>query len=405
MREATDDTAGRQRIEDQVASTDKVGANGEELALRIDERAYGMEQLHLATDIHIFNINLYSGAQSRANVLNYYLLCRDFPDLHVTTSCFTVWRQNKKTNGFAKLIPAITPGFCSEGKPRVRVFFFDDNLEWEGREGSQGICNLRDITTGDFVEFTEGKNGFCREKAGRHTAIHYSSEYRVVLVKANILDAMEDPEYFADIIRRFAEPDEKLLVFMDVNSTIVCHDTIQGKNIVGTLLSTMFEFVELRPSSPFEIEWDGLPVLKVEKKKTFKQLVKEMTVKRHDVYSGFWTEATCSRFFAEMASKGEVRWIGQEHRMDLAAFQQLFQEYLVALQRVTTKDGIAISWFRVFEGLKGKHTVVLNSFGVDTRKVILATVPDERRVLQVTVNHELWDPPDVTQFEGQFRTL
>eukprot|EP00415_Alexandrium_ostenfeldii_P003953 UN3953 len=89
--------------------------------------------------------------------------------------------------------------------------------------------------------------------------------------------------------------------------------------------------------------------------------------------------------------------------MTLEAFQDLFQEYLVSLQAVTTKDGIANSWFRVFEGLKGQHTIVLNSFGVDTRKVVLATVPNESRVLQIAVNYEMWDSRDVTKFEGQFK--
>jgi len=371
--------------------------------LTVDALQYSVEPLRLSSNVHVFNINLYAGSHLRHNLERYYCLCRDFSSLHVTTSCFTIWRKNKKTNGYAKVIPALASG---GGKidEAVRIFFFDDNMEWDGCENSPGICNLRDIATGEFVEFGEGKNGFRRDHAARHTVIHHSTEYRNVLVKANILDAMEDPEYFATIIRRFSEKDEKILVFMDVNSTIVCNDTVQGKDLAGTLLSTIYEFVEFRPRSAFELAWDSHPPVRIEKAKTLKQLVKEVTSNSHESYGAFWTEPTCWRFFRELVPRGELRWVGEDKLMTEEGIQQLFQEHLTSLQKVTTKDGIASSWFRVFESLKGHHTLVLNSFGVDTRKVILATVPNERRVLQVTVNYEMWDARDVTKFEGQFIT-
>jgi hypothetical protein len=372
-------------------------------SVKIDESAYGLRLLDTGGKFNVFDLNLHKEPDRMANVQRYYRMCKDYQDLHVTTSCFTVWRKNKKTNGFAKVIPAIP----SSSNDDVRVFFFDDNLEWEGKEESSGICNLRDVATGEFINFAEGVNGFERSYAGRNTVIQASTDYRVCLVKANILDAYEDPAYFIKIIQRHSNPGEKFIVYMDVNSTIVCNDTVQGKDVSGTLLSTMFEFVEVCPSEPFDVAWEGgyAPV-RLEKPKTLKSIVKDMTVGDRNLYTDFWSENICYQLYAEVAAKAKTRWASREEEelISLDGFRTLFDEYCIALKRDTTKDGIAYSWFSVFEVLKGRHTVVLNSFGVDTRKVVMATVPDEQRVLQVTVNYELWDERDVTKFMGQFST-
>jgi len=375
--------------------------NGKDGRISVNESQYHVKPLYLkSTACKVFDINLHEGPLGRQNVERYYCLCKDFSDLHVTTSCFTIWRQHKKTNGHAKVIPAVASG----AEDAVRIFFFDDNLDWDGHETSPGICNLRDVATGKFVDFGEGVNGFRRDHAARHTVIHHSTEYRNVLVKANILDAMEDPEYFSSIVNKFSQADERIIVFMDVNSTIVCNDTVQGKDLAGTLLSTMFEFIQFRPASPFELTWDSHPPLQVKETKSLKQLVKQITGTNHEAYGAFWTESNCWGFYGELGRRGETRWVGEGEPMSLEALRALFQEYAASVQAVTTEDGIASSWFRVFEGLKGRHTVVLNSFGVDTRKVVLATLASEKRVLQITVNHELWDARDVSKFESQFQS-
>lgn len=376
-----------------------------EKACEVNADLYAMEKMGLKIDQTVFNINLMDGPQSRSNVASYFKLCADHSGMHVTTSCFCSWRQNKKTNGFAKVIPAISPGLTLECKTPVRVFFFDDNLEWDGKESSAGICNLRDVASGSFVDFFEGCNGFKRDYAAFHTVIHHSSEYRVVLVKANILDAMVCPDYFSDIVERYSTPDEKKLIFMDVNSTIVCNDTVQGKNLAETLTGTMFEFIEFRPYASFELhyecEWPLLTV-RVEKVKTLKQLVKEVTADNHDAYSGFWHGNNSRRFFQELTTKGRMNFASESVNLTPERFESLFQKYYTALEKETTKDGICASWFRVFEKLKDRNSLVLNSFGVDTRKVVLATVPDESQVIQITVNHELWDARDAKKFEQQF---
>jgi len=50
------------------------------------------------------------------------------------------------------------------------VFFFDDNFEFvTGAAVAEGIVNLRDVVTGEYVEFGEGKNGFMREAHAENT--------------------------------------------------------------------------------------------------------------------------------------------------------------------------------------------------------------------------------------------
>lgn len=370
-------------------------------SFKVDEEEYQMKGIDLNDGTcRVLDINLHDGDSIRQAVERYYALCKDHINLHVTTSCFTVWRKHKKTNGHAKVIPAIPADFKEEQD--MRVFFFDDNLEWGGAENSSGICNLRDIRTGEFVNFCEGENGFSSSRAARHTVIYSSIKYKAVLVKANILDAMEDDEYFDNIIKKYSLPNERLIVFMDVNSTIVCNDTVQGKDLANTLLSTMFEFVELRPRDAFELNFESFPAVRIDKMKTLKSLVKEITSGDNDAYGSFWTEERCWRLFNVLAEKGEVRWSGDDQKFTIETCQQLFKEYLGSLGRNVDKDGIAASWFRVYQTLRDHHTVVLNSFGVDTRKVVLATVPNEKRVIQVTVNYQMWDERDVKKFAKQF---
>merc|ERR1719356_441810 len=145
----------------------------------------------------ICNLDLHGEAERAEQLQQYYDLCRQATGLHVTTSCFTTWRQNKKTNAYGKVIP--TARIAGQSLP-CRVFFFDDNLELEGSASSSGICSLRDVDCG------EGSNGFQCAHTGRHTLVLHSSEWNSVLVKANILDAIEDQDYFTNIIRAYSYP-------------------------------------------------------------------------------------------------------------------------------------------------------------------------------------------------------
>lgn len=84
---------------------------------------------------------------------------------------------------------------------------------------------------------------------------------------------------------------------------------------------------------------------------------------------------------------------------------QSYRQYTTAIENDISEDGITRSWFTVYEMLANRvpsSVVVLNSFGVDTRKVVLATLPDETGVMQVTVNWDLWEDRDMQKFKEQF---
>merc|ERR1712032_1636374 len=144
--------------------------------------------------------------------------------------------------------------------------------------------------------------GFELGHAGRHTAILHSSEYNSVLVKANILDAIEDPEYFTRIVQTYSLPGEKAIIFMDVNSTIICNDSVQSKDLSASLLSTMFELMELSPKVAFDFGWGSCPPVSVLKKQSLKKLVKDITTNDSDAYGSFFSEATCRSFFSQLAA-------------------------------------------------------------------------------------------------------
>ena len=363
-----------------------------------------MKQIQVGEDRVVYNLDLHDKLARRHHLRSYFQLCADHRRLQVTTSCFAAWRKSKKVNGCAKVIPVAEGGRDGSGEGPFRVFFFDDNLEWGGKEESPGICNLRDLASGKFVNFGVGENGFVQERFARHTVVQHSQMWRVVLVKANILDAIEDAEYFARIISQFSEPTDRLLVFMDVNATIVCNDTVQGKDLAVTLLGTMFELLEFKPERPFDLQYGTLNQIRVEKGKTLKGLIKEMTHDDHEGYTRFWQESTCWGFLSHVVLKGEVRWVTSTEPMTVEKVRDLFLSYLEAVPGALNEDGITKSWFQVYSSkLHDRHATVLNSFGVDTRKVTLATLSEERDELHIAVNHEMWDERDVRKYADQFQ--
>jgi hypothetical protein len=344
----------------------------------------------------VYDIDLYDGQDNVSQLQDYYLLCRQVTGVHVTTSCFNAWRQQKKTNAYGKVIPT------SSSSDSTRVFFFDDNLELDGSEASSGITNLRDMSNGKYVDFAAGRNGFVQSRAGRHTVILHSTEYNCVLVKANILDAIEDQDYFTRIVQAHSQPGEKCIVFMDVNSTIVCNDTVQSKDTDASLLSTMFEMLDVHPRKGLEFGWGSCPPVPVPKRCSLKKLVKDITAKDKDAYKTFFSEANCRAFLAELSSHADVRWTDSVDNVTVDEFARSFREYLKTISDGVDSDGITRSWFRCADLLKANHSLMLNSFGVDTRKVVLATAPDESKVLQLAINYELWDKRDKDGFMRQF---
>merc|ERR1712217_275033 len=115
-------------------------------------------------------------------------------------------------------------------------------------------------------------------------------------------------------------------------------------------------------------------------------------------YRNFFSEMNCRQFISQLCTAADVRWADKEGLLSVEDFVKLFKEYLVTVSGGIDSDGITKSWFRCFESLKDDHAVVLNSFGVDTRKVSKATVPDEKNIIQIVVNYELWEKRDLEKY-------
>merc|ERR1712187_992193 len=109
--------------------------------------------------------------------------------------------------------------------------------------------------------------GFQRLVHLDHTVVHLSDKFRNVIVKVSILDAMSTPDYFTSVLTKYSMPGEQLIVFMDVNSTIMCNDTVQGKSTEESLRSVIFELLEHMPNEPWELKWQDYAPIKVEKTK------------------------------------------------------------------------------------------------------------------------------------------
>lgn len=355
-------------------------------------------------DTVVTNLELKDGPEITEQLQCYYALCRQATGLHVTTSCFATWRKGRKTNAHGKAIPTkrTSSSSTADFERPVRVFFFDDNLELGGLSSSPGICNLRDVCTGEFVEFCPGANGFQRAPAGRHSTILHSSQYNAVLVKANILDAIEDTDYFTKIVLDYSSPGEKIVVYMDVNATVMCADSVQSKDMSASLLSTMFELMELSPKAPFDFGWGSRPPVSVQKNQTLKKLVKDITADDHDAYRSFFSEATCQSFFSQVAAHADIRVSDASPPLSAEDFVSLYRDYIQTIAQRLDSNGLTQSWHRCCESLKTQHSVVLNSFGVDTRKVVLASGGDESRVMQIVVNYDLWDNRDKEKYATQF---
>mmetsp|Transcript_63445 Transcript_63445/g.112804 ORF Transcript_63445/g.112804 Transcript_63445/m.112804 type:complete len:500 (+) Transcript_63445:164-1663(+) len=367
---------------------------------------HGFEPHSMADSFGLFDVNLVQDPDEPLNIQRYFRLCAA-TDLMVTLSCFSNWFKNGKRNTHAKVIPCLPAAHEERLSPKpTRIFFFDDNIDLAHcSPDDAGICNLRDIQSGQYVDFSEGKNGFCRHRAGRHTTLHASSEYKIVLVQANILDAMEDEDYFVKIISTHAEQDEKILVFMDINSTIVCVDTVTDKSMTEIILGTMFEFVEVKPEKPFELCWDDRKPVKIDKPMSFKAVAKKLSKDDPAYYHGFYCDDNCKLFFEQMEKHGAVSWSSQSdsEKLTWEKFNKTYEEYCTTLADGATERGITKSWFKCWEHLrKKKHSCCLNSFGIDARKVLCQTVDDENDVMHLTVNYKLWSDGDKEKFQKEY---
>merc|ERR1719150_1336337 len=178
---------------------------------------------------------------------------------------------------------------------------------------------------------------------------------------------MDNEGYFVDIVSRYARHGEKLIVFMDVNSTIISVDSVSGKDMSGILLGTMLEFITLKPRKTFSLEWDDRPAIQVDKPMSFKQLAKKIAKDDKDYYGRFYTYENCTRIIRHVDALADVSWSNHDKPFSMERFKAAFDRYIVSLEGSTNEEGITRSWFCFFDSLSaGNNCIVVNSFGVDT---------------------------------------
>lgn len=362
--------------------------------------------------VRIRNIDLHDLPHEK--IREYFNSHKDFTGLHATTSCFSVWKDHGTTNGYGKVIPAVR----KDGPyGNAHIFFFDDNIDFSGPcdATSSGICNLRDVETGAFVPFCSGQNGFSEALYGEHTVVHASTEYNVVLVKVNILDAMVNPNFFTEVVNKYSRPEEKVIAYVDINCTVVFSDVMTGKDKFSVLLSTMFEWIELRPHKNHEFQWGEYPPVKIKEGSvwTLKKLVKKAL--DAEGYNHFFSYDNCDTLLRQTMTMGSVVWSsGQD--VTLEDFRRNYDHYGVVMAEHVADTGIVSSWYtmaqRACTDLKdrksvdtasqGPHLVMINTFGVDSRKLILATLDSEEAVTLTTVNYEKWSIRDMKRYEAQY---
>jgi len=338
-------------------------------------------------------------------IKHYFDICKECRELMVTTSCFTPWRNARKTNGAAKVIPAVRAGGPDDIGQAVRVFFFDDNINLHlgGGFNVDGICNLRDVSSGEYVDFSVGKNGFAADRVFRHTVVHHSDAYGACLVQANILDAMANEDYFTSIINKYSKPGEKLIVYADVNGTLVWDDTVSGKTEAEVLMMTMFRFAEVRPRAEFHFAWEQRSTVRVSKPVTLRQLVSEIANGDNDYYQQFWTSSNCEKFLKSICEVADIGWLYDSATLPPERFNSVYQEYLNEVRRHGTDGGVTRSWLACCRELvRASHAVVLNSFGVDSQRVVERCVPNVQEVLHITVNYSMWGEKDLAKWNSQF---
>jgi len=364
-----------------------------------------LQPLALNPAFQIYELDFYSSDAMFPAIKHYFDICKECRELMVTTSCFTPWRNARKTNGAAKVIPAVRAGGPDDIGQAVRVFFFDDNINLHlgGGFNVDGICNLRDVSSGEYVDFSVGKNGFAADRVFRHTVVHHSDAYGACLVQANILDAMANEDYFTSIINKYSKPGEKLIVYADVNGTLVWDDTVSGKTEAEVLMMTMFRFAEVRPRAEFHFAWEQRSTVRVSKPVTLRQLVSEIANGDNDYYQQFWTSSNCEKFLKSICEVADIGWLYDSATLPPERFNSVYQEYLNEVRRHGTDGGVTRSWLACCRELvRASHAVVLNSFGVDSQRVVERCVPNVQEVLHITVNYSMWGEKDLAKWNSQF---
>merc|ERR1712124_214987 len=91
-------------------------------------------------------------------------------------------------------------------------------------------------------------------------------------------------------------------------------------------------------------------------------------------YQSFWKYGNCVEALKEFMAVGKIFSSGRS--MEMEDFQRLYKEYFAQMAK-TVKKGVVRSWYELYRQLKDEHVVMLNTFGVDSRRVIAETVNNQ----------------------------
>lgn len=373
----------------------------------LDKLQHAGSARRISHECPVFNLAMHVGDKLE-HLQNYYSICCAASELLVTTSCFTSWKDGGMSNAHGKVIPAVP----QDSGEAVTVFFFDDNLTMQsispvGRPGARGICNLRHIVTGEFVDFSEGSNGFVRTSEYRHTSVYCSPDYRNVLVHANIMDAMGSSNYISDIIERYADPGGKIIVFMDVNGTILWSDGTMGLDPESLLLSTLCGFTEVKPRTILDFVWREQPTVRLDQTRTLKDFIYDVCHGDETLTKTVWMRTNFESLIKELGAKADLSW---KNGGDVtpAKFFDIHLKYMTEMlvHQDSLGCGVIPSWFECLKRWRGAgHVFVLNSFGLDTHAVLSRSVPDIRKELHLTISYELWSDRDASKFAEQYKMI
>ncbi len=84
----------------------------------------------------------------------------------------------------------------------------------------------------------------------------------------------------------------------------------------------------------------------------------------------FYSYTQCMRFLEKVSCFAETVWSAHNDCLTLESFSQMYKEYLSMLGGYGTEDGIMKSWFHMWQHLGPGYSMIMNTFGVDSRKVL-----------------------------------
>merc|ERR1711879_944290 len=108
---------------------------------------------------------------------------------------------------------------------------------------------------------------------------------------------MANEDYFTSIVNKYTLPGEQILVYMDVNGTIMNKDSIMNIQPHEMLLDKLYDLVETRPPActSFNFQWGDQPSVTVEKPTSVKRILKEVTQGDEARMKSFWNLDTAKK--------------------------------------------------------------------------------------------------------------